>query len=101
MSVDGLWHPKSAGQVSHATDRRGYFTDNERQPTATPALPAARAHQKRSRGWRKRALWLGIGTVVWLLACVGVRQVFGDGATLLEAVLLVLILGTVIGLTID
>jgi len=65
------------------------------------AVPTARAARTRSRRWRKRAVWLGVGTVVWILACVGLRQVFGDGATLLEYVLLVLILGSVIGLTID
>jgi len=83
VSVDGLWQQKAA----------------EPHRMAAQALPAATAPQKRSRAWRKRVGWVALGTVAWFLARLGVREVFGDGATLLEYVLLVLILGSIIGLT--
>jgi hypothetical protein len=97
VSVDGLWREKPAEQVSHAAGRLGHFTDNG--PMAERVLPAAKSPQTPSRAWMKRVLWFTFGTAAWVLACVGVRHVFGSGAILLESVLLVLILGTVIGLT--
>jgi hypothetical protein len=89
VSVEGLWQQKSDERPERGVGNH---------PIAERVRPAAAAPQKLSRAWTKQVVWVAFGTVLWVLACLGVRHVFGGGAILLESVLLVLILGTVIGL---
>jgi len=111
VSVEGLWRQTSTEQVSQTrsqldgyTDEGGRiaFADLERKVVdramARQAASAAKPSQKLSGPWPRRVAWLAAGTVLWVLARLGVRYVFGDGAMLLEYVLLILILGAAIGM---
>jgi len=105
VSIEGLWREtphepvaQPSAQLDDYTDEGGRiaFADLERKVVErATAWQAAAA--KPSSPWPKRIAWLAAGTSAWVLACLGLRQVFGSGATLLESVLLILILGAVIG----
>jgi hypothetical protein len=109
VSIEGLWRAKPLEQVVQPTAQLADYTDEggrvafadlERKVVDRAIAWQAASVAKPSSPWPKRVAWLAVGTVAWGLACVGVRHVFGSGATLLESVLLILILGTVIGMTI-
>ena len=106
VSVEGLWREKPleqvvppSAQLADYTDEGGRiaFADLERKVVDRAIAWQTASAAKPSRPWPKRIAWLAAGTAAWVLASLGVRQVFGSGAALLEAVLLILILGAVIG----
>jgi len=97
VSVEGLWREKSDEQALQAfADRQRKVVDRAK---AWQVGSVQKPPHKLSVAWLKRVVWFAVGTVAWGLACFGVRHVFGSGAILLESVLLILILGTAIGLT--
>lgn len=111
VSLEGLWREKPLEQVKQPSAQFADYTDEDGRialaelhqrvmgrATATQSVPSGNMPQKLASPWGKRLLWLAAGTVAWGLACVGVRHVFGNGATMLEAVLLILILGAAIGM---
>ena len=113
VSVEGLWREKPLEQVEQPSAPFADYTDEYARiavaelhrrvtdrATAIQSVPSGNAPQKPANRWGKRLLGLSAGAAVWGLSCLGLRLVFGSGATLLEAVLFILLVGSAIGLTI-